>query len=253
MSAYEGKRAVVVGGTHGMGLGVVEALVDGGARVVLTGSNEKNLEEVRGRLGTAVRAVRADVTDPADTDALAEEVGAELGGIDLLHVNAGTSEIAPFEEVTEESYDRMFAVNTKGAFFTVRRLAPLLADGGAVVFTTAVTNVTGTPGMSVYTGTKMAVLGFSRVLASELLPRGIRVNTVAPGFVETPSMGVAGITQGQREEFMRIGNEATPMGRHGTVAEVARAVLFLGFEATFTSGAELLVDGGMGIGLSTSI
>ncbi|WP_017568711.1 SDR family NAD(P)-dependent oxidoreductase [Nocardiopsis halotolerans] len=253
MSRYEGKRAVVVGGTHGIGRGVVEALLDGGTDVLLTGRDGRNLEEARGRWGTRVHVVRADVTDPAETDALVEEVRSALGGIDLLHVNAGTSDVAPFDQVTEESYDRMFAVNTKGAFFTAQRLAPLVADGGAIVFTTSVTDVTGTPGMSVYTGSKMAVLGFSRVLASELLPRGVRVNTVAPGFTDTPSMGIGGLTDAQREEFMRVGDEATPMGRHGTVAEVARAVLFLGFEATFTSGAELPVDGGLGLGLSTSL
>ena len=163
---------------------------------------------------------------------------------------AGTSELAPFERVTEEAYDRMFAVNTKGAFFTTQRPVPLVSDGGAIVFTTSVTNVTGAAGMSVYTGTKAAVLGFSRVLASELLPRGVRVNTVAPGFIDTPTMGVAGLTGAEREDFRRVGDEATPMGRHGTVEEVARAVLFLGFEATFTSGAEFPVDGGLGLGLS---
>ncbi len=94
------------------------------------------------------------------------------------------------------------------------------------------------------------MLGFSRVLASELLPRGVRVNTVAPGFIDTPTMGVAELTDAEREEFRRVGDEATPMGRHGTVEEVARAVLFLGFEATFTSGAEFPVDGGLGLGLS---
>ncbi|MFE3456417.1 SDR family oxidoreductase [Nocardiopsis aegyptia] len=253
MGVYEGRRAVVVGGTHGMGLGVVEDLLAGGARVLLTGRNEKNLEEVRGRFGPNVHVVRADAADLSDTAVLAATVRETLGGIDFLHVNVGTSELGAFDQVREESYDRMFAVNTKGAFFTVQHLAPLIADGGSIVFTTAVTNTTASAGMSVYTGTKAAVLGFTRVLASELLPRGIRVNAVAPGFVDTPSMGVAGITPEQREEFMRVGDEATPMGRHGTIAEVARAVLFLGFEATFTSGAEIPVDGGLGLGLSPTL
>jgi NAD(P)-dependent dehydrogenase (short-subunit alcohol dehydrogenase family) len=253
MGAYEGKRAVVVGGTHGMGLAVVEDLLAGGARVLLTGRNEKNLEEVRGRFGPSVHAVRADAADLSDTEVLAETVRETLGGIDFLHVNVGTSELGPFDQVTEESYDRQFAINTKGAFFTVQRLAPLIADGGSIVFTTSVTDTTATAGMSVYTGTKAAVLGFTRVLASELLPRGIRVNAVAPGFIDTPTMGLVGLTPEQREEFMRVGDAATPMGRHGTVAEVARAVLFLGFEATFTSGAEIPVDGGLGLGLSATL
>ncbi|MFI6577944.1 SDR family oxidoreductase [Nocardiopsis sp. NPDC050513] len=253
MGAYTGKRAVVVGGTHGMGRGVVEELVAGGARVLLTGRNEKNLEEARAKLGPDAHVVRADAADLADVDALAATVREELGGIDFLHVNVGVSGLGPVADVTEEAYDWMFDVNTKGAFFTVQRLLPLIADHGSIVFTTAVTNVMGAAGMSVYTGTKAAVLGFGRVLASELLPRGIRVNAVAPGFIDTPSMGVPGLTEEQREEFMRVGDAATPMGRHGTIAEVARAVLFLGFEATFTSGQEILVDGGLGLGLSARL
>ncbi|WP_179829459.1 SDR family oxidoreductase [Nocardiopsis aegyptia] len=252
MGVYEGKRAVVIGGTHGMGLGVVEDLLAGGARVLLTGRNEKNLEELRGRFGPNVHVVRSDVTDLSDIAVLAETVRETLGGIDFLHVNVGTSELAPFDQVSEESYDRMFAVNTKGAFFTVQHLAPLIAHGGSIVFTTA-TNTTVSESMSVYMGTKAAVLTFARVLAAELLPRGIRVNAVAPGFIDTPTMGVAGITDEQRAEFMRIGDEATPMGRHGTVAEIARAVLFLGFEATFTTGIELTADGGLGMGLNPAM
>ncbi|CAL9338764.1 Glucose 1-dehydrogenase [Nocardiopsis dassonvillei] len=249
MGVYEGRRAVVVGGTHGMGLGVVEELLAGGARVLLTGNNEKNLEEVRGRLGPDVHTLRANAAEVADADRLAEAVREHLGGIDFLHVNVGVSELAPATGVTEESYDWMFAVNAKGAFFTVQRLLPLLADGGSIVFTTSVTNQTGTPGMVVYSGTKAAVRAFSRVLAAELLPRGIRVNSVAPGFIHTPSGGFTNATDAEKAEMERMGDTITPMKRHGTVAEVARAVLFLGFEATFTTGVELPVDGGLGQGI----
>ncbi|MGW9347770.1 SDR family oxidoreductase [Nocardiopsis flavescens] len=249
MGVYEGRRAVVVGGTHGIGLGVVEDLLAGGARVLLTGNNGKNLEAVRERLGPAAHALRADAARVADADLLAGAAREHLGGIDLLHVNVGVSDFAPVAEAAEESFDRMFAVNTKGAFFSVQRLLPLMADGGAIVFTTSVTNLTGSAGMGVYSGTKAAVGAFSRVLASELLPRGIRVNSVAPGFVHTPSGGFTGATEAEREEMGRMGDEITPMKRHGTIAEVARAVLFLGFDATFTTGAELPVDGGLGQGL----
>lgn len=246
MGVYEGKRAVVVGGTHGMGLGVVEELLAGGAQVLLTGNNEKNLEEVRGRFGPRVQAVRADAARVGDADVLAETVRQTLGGVDFLHVNVGVASVEPFTEVSEETYEWMFGVNARGAYFTVQRLAPLLAEGGSVVFTTSVTNATGTGGMSVYTGTKAAVAGFARSFAAELLPRGVRVNSVAPGFIHTRSGGFTGVSEEERAAIAAAGDEATPMGRHGTVAEVARAVLFLGFEATFTTGAELPVDGGIG-------
>lgn len=251
MGVYEGKRAVVVGGTHGMGLGVAEELLAGGATVLLTGNNEKHLEEVRGRFGPRVHAVRADAARVADADVLAETVREVLGGFDFLHVNVGVAAAAPFSEVTEEAYERMFGINARGAFFTVQRLAPMIADGGSVVFTTSVTNATGTAGLSVYTGTKAAVAGFARSFAAELLPRRIRVNCVAPGFVHTRSGGFADASEAERAAIAEAGDRGTPMGRHGTVAEVARAVLFLGFEATFTTGAELPVDGGIGPALQS--
>jgi NAD(P)-dependent dehydrogenase (short-subunit alcohol dehydrogenase family) len=146
-------------------------------------------------------------------------------------------------------YDQTFDVNTKGAFFTVQRLAPLVNDGGSCVFTTAVADGTGTPGMSVFSGAKAALRAFAQVLAAELLPRKIRVNVVSPGFIKTPSMGVATASDEYREAFEQEGAHLTPLGRIGTPEEVAKAALFLAFDATFTTGIELPVDGGIAQGL----
>lgn len=244
MDRYADKRAVIVGGTIGIGLATATALLDGGAEVLLTGRNEQNLRTASRELGPRARVVRSDAASVADIDALGEFVEAQLGEVDLVFVNAGVATLEPFEQVTEASYERTFSVNAKGAFFTAQRLAPLVRAGGSLVFTT-VTNATGTPTMSVYTGSKAAVRSFAQVLAAELLPRRIRVNTVAPGFIRTPTLGVAGMSDEERAAFERAGDEITPMGRHGTAEEVARAVLFLAFEATFTTGAELPVDGGV--------
>ena len=244
MNHYQQKNAVVIGGTHGMGRAMVEALLAGGANVLLTARNERNIETARRELGDRAHIVKSDAANMADIAALAGIVADKLGTLDALFVNVGISELAPFTAVTEESYDRMFAVNTKGAFFTVQRLAPLLREGGAIVFTT-VTPCHGTPTMSVYFGTKGALREFAKAFAAELLPRKVRVNSVAPGFINTPTLGVAGFTPEQRAEMMKIGDEVTPMKRHGTAEEVARAALFLAFDATFTTGAELAVDGGL--------
>lgn len=241
---YAGKQAVVVGGTTGMGLAMVRLLLDGGAEVLLSGRNEQNLEAAQREFGPRAHVVRSDATSMADIDALVALVGEKLGRADAVFINVGIAELAPFDQVTEASYDRQFAVNTKGAFFTVQRLAPRVRDGGAFVFTT-VTDGTGTPTMSVYSGTKAALRSFAKVFAAELLPRGIRVNTVAPGFIDTPTMGIAGASAEERAELMKMGDAITPMKRHGTPAEVARAALFLAFDATFTTGAELPVDGGI--------
>ncbi|WP_245671336.1 SDR family oxidoreductase [Nocardia amamiensis] len=244
-----GKKAVVTGGTHGMGLAIVEALLGVGVEVVLTGRNEDNLAQARARLaGRPVHVVRSDAAVTADIDALGALVEQRLGRVDALFVNHGTAEFQTLDTATEESFDRQFAINTKGAFFTVQRLAPLVADGGSIVFTTVANDVV-FPGLSAYSGSKEALRAIAQVLAAELLPRRIRVNSVAPGFIETPTMGVVGLTEQERAEFLAQGERSTPLRRNGTVDEVAKAALFLAFDATFTTGVELPVDGGWGQGL----
>ncbi|RSN55108.1 short-chain dehydrogenase [Amycolatopsis sp. WAC 04182] len=253
MNEYSGKKAVVAGGTHGMGLAVVQALLDGGAEVLLTGRNEKNIETARTRLASpAAHVVRSDVTSMADIRALGDHVEDKLGQIDFLFVNVGLAKLEPFSQVTEESYDQSFDTNTKGAFFTTQRLAPLIREGGSIVFTTSIADEGGTDALTVYSGAKAAVRAFAKGIAGALLPRNIRVNVVSPGFIDTPTMGIVGMTDESRDAFMKMGDAATPMKRHGTVEEVAAAVLFLAFDATFTTGARLTIDGGIGQGIPAS-
>lgn len=250
MNKYAGKKAVVTGGTHGMGLAIVKALVAGGAEVVLTGRNEKKIKEAQNELNSnSAHVVRSDAASMSDIEALGVLVEEKLGRIDYLFVNHGIAEINLLDQMTEESWDRHFNVNTKGAFFTVKRLAPFIIDGGAVVFTT-VANDKIFPGLSAYSGSKEAVVAIAQVLAAEFLPRKIRVNSIAPGYIDTPSMGVPGLTDEERAEFMKQGDEITPLKRHGTVEEVAAAALFLAVDATFTTGVELHVDGGFARGLA---
>lgn len=243
---HENKNAVVIGGTHGIGLAVARQLVEEGARVLVTGRNAAGIEAARAELGNKAQVVRSDIADLGDITVLGAVIGQRLGPIDLLHVNAGIAELEPFEQVTEASYDRQFAVNTKGVFFTIQRLSPLMRDGGAIVITSSVADEGAEPGMSVYSATKAAAVSMMAGFAAELLPRGIRVNAVSPGFIDTPTKGVAGLSAEDRKAFKDIGDQVTPMKRNGTADEVARAVLFLGFDATFTTGAKLAVDGGLG-------
>ncbi|MGC7097401.1 SDR family oxidoreductase [Amycolatopsis lurida] len=242
------KKAVVTGGTHGMGLAIVRELLARGAEVVLTGRNERNIEEARAALkGEAAHVVRSDAGSMADIAALGDVVAERLGSVDYLFVNHGIAQFAELAEVTEEAWDRHFAVNTKGAFFTVQRVAPLLNEGGAVVFTTVANDVV-FPGLSAYSASKEAMRAFAHVLAVELSPRKIRVNSVAPGYIKTPTMGVADLSEEERREFERQGDESTPLRRNGTVEEVAAAALFLAEDATFTTNVELAVDGGFAQG-----
>ncbi|MDP9603394.1 UNVERIFIED_ORG: NAD(P)-dependent dehydrogenase (short-subunit alcohol dehydrogenase family) [Variovorax paradoxus] len=243
---YGGKKAVITGGTIGMGLATAQALLAGGAEVLVTGRNPGNLESARRTLGSGAHVLASDAGSLADIDALAATVRERFGRIDLLHINAGISTLEPFDQVTEAGYDRAFAINTKGPFFTVQRLAPLIREGGSIVVTSSIADEGGMHGLSVYSATKAALRSFASGFAAELLARGIRVNVVSPGFIDTPTLGVADATPAERAEFIRLGDQITPMRRHGTADEVARAVLFFAFEATFTTGARLTVDGGLG-------
>ncbi|MFJ8844687.1 SDR family oxidoreductase [Streptomyces cyaneofuscatus] len=250
MSKYAGKKAVVTGGTHGIGLGVVKALLAEGAEVLLTGRNEKNIDAARAELkGQAAHVVRSDAADLADVRALGGVVEEKLGRVDFLFVNVGLAELVPFDQVTEEGYDRIFDINTKGAFFTVQRLAPLLNRGSSVLFTTSIADDMGYPGITVYGGAKSALRTFAKGFAAELLPRGVRVNALSPGPIKTPSMGYAAMTEEEKDVHEKEMNEISPMKRHGTIEEIAAAALFLAFEATFTTGTEMVVDGGLAQGI----
>lgn len=251
MSTYAGLKAVVIGGSMGMGLAMAKRLVEGGAEVLVTGRNPANLKDARNELGPSAHVVGSDIADPAAVAALGELVASRLGRVDHLFVNAGIARLGTFETVTEEDYDAQFAVNTKGAFFTVQRLIPLLNEGGSIVFTTSVADNSGTPGMGVYSGTKAALWSFAQTLAAELVSRGIRVNAVAPGFIDTPGSGIQGLSAEAVAAFRESGDEQTPMKRHGTSDEVARAALFLATDATFTTGLKLSVDGGLGKRIAT--
>jgi len=244
MTSYTGKKAVVTGGTTGMGRAIAQALLERGAEVLLTGRNEKNLEQARKTLGPRAHVLRSDAASLTDIDALRDEVARRFGRVDAVFINAGHAKLIAQDHVDEAEYDRHFAINTRGPFFTVQRLAPLVQPGGSFVLTTSIANETGFPGMTLYAGTKAALRSFAQGFAAELLGRGIRVNALSPGFIKTDTMGIEGSEQ-ERAELLAEGDRATPMGRNGSPEEVARAALYLAFDATFTTGIELKVDGGI--------
>lgn len=244
MTSYAGKKALVTGGTTGMGRAIAEALLERGVEVLLTGRNEQTLEQARKALGPRARVLRSDAASLSDIDALRDEVARRFGRVDAVFINAGIAKLLPQDQIDEVEYDRHFAINTRGPFFTVQRLAPLVTSGGAFVLTTSIANESGFPGMTLYAGTKAALRSFAQGFAAELLGRGIRVNALSPGFIKTETMGIEG-TERERAELLAEGDKLTPMGRNGSPQEVARAALYLAFEATFTTGLELKVDGGL--------
>ena len=243
MERYQGKKVVIIGGTSGMGLATAKMLLDGGARVLVTGLSKAGLESAQKELGKGALVVSSDARSLTEIDALAARVKADFDTFDLLFVNAGFSIRAPLESLTEAVYDEMFNLNAKGPIFAIQKLAPLINRGGSVVLTTSIANVKGMPGNAAYGAAKAALRSFARTLAVELLPREIRVNAVTPGPIDTPIIGKAfpGDQAAQIREKM-IG--MSPMKRFGTSDEIAKAVLFLAFDATYTTGAEIPVDGG---------
>ncbi|KAF3464729.1 SDR family oxidoreductase [Streptomyces sp. Tu 3180] len=244
MSAYGGRNAVITGGSSGIGFATARLLVDAGARVVITGRSRAALDAARQRLGENATAVRSDVSSLPDLDALAARARDALGTVDALFVNAGVTRAMPFESTTEEMYDESFAINVKGAFFTVQKLAPLLSTGAGVVLTTSVANVKGIAQTSVSSAGKAALCSMARSLSSELLPRGIRVNAISPGPVDTGTLENT-MTEEDAEQFKAARVAENPMRRFGTPEEIARAMAFLAFDATYTTGAELVLDGGV--------
>ena len=242
MGRYDKKNVVITGGSSGLGLAAAQYLVDNGARVLVTGRSRDTLEEAGRRLGSNGLTVRSDASSLADIDALAGRVRDEFGTIDALVVNAGIGSFDPFEAVTEETFDEVFAINTKGPFFTVQKLAPLLTEGSGVVLTTSIANQTGWDALSVYSASKAALRSMARTLSKELLPMGIRVNAISPGSIDTGKLEKEAPEKAERlkAEFAA----SSPMGRWGHPDEFAPAVAFLAFDATYVAGIELVVDGG---------
>lgn len=245
MSKYAGKTAVVTGGSTGIGFATVKLLVQGGAKVVFTARSKDAVESAQKELGPNAIGLVSDTSKLSDLEALAAKTKAELGEVDLLFVNAGIAKFVPFTDVTESFFDETIGINTKGAFFAVQKLAPVLRQGSAVILNTSVVDEKGMAATSVYAASKAALRSLARTLSTELLPRGIRVNAVSPGPIATPIYGKLGLPKEQADAFASTVREGNPMKRFGTAEEVARATLFLGFEASYTTGAELPVDGGL--------
>lgn len=244
MARYTNKVAVITGGSTGIGFATARHFAAEGGRVIITGRTAQPLERAATEIGAQALPVVADTSKLADIDRLVAKVK-EQGGLDFLFVNAGIARMSPLEAENESSYDEILNVNTKGAYFTVQKLAPHIHEGGAVVLNTSVVNVKGFPAMSAYSASKAALRSLARTFATELLPRKIRVNAVSPGPIETPIFDKMGIPESAKADTARQFTEVVPMKRFGRAEEVARAALYLGFDATFTTGAELPVDGGL--------
>jgi len=247
MARLAGKVAVVTGGNSGIGLATAKRFSEEGAKVVISGRDQKTLDEAVKTIGGDVVAVRGDVSRLGDLDKLYQTVAQKFGKIDVLFANAGIAKFALVGDSTEALFDETFDVNVKGVFFTIQKALPLLNEGASIIINSSVANQTGAASASVYAATKAAVRSFARTLTSELVDRGIRINVVSPGPITTPIFGRTGLPQEAVDEFARGIKERVPMKRFGKPEEIASTVLFLATpESSYITGVDINGDGGMG-------
>jgi NAD(P)-dependent dehydrogenase (short-subunit alcohol dehydrogenase family) len=247
MNRLQGKRALITGGTTGIGLETARLFVEEGARVAVTGKNPKTLEAARKELGADVLVISSDASLVADQAKLAEEVRNAFGGLDILFANAGIAELRPVEQWDEAGFDRTFDINIKGQLFLIQALLPVFSKPASIVLNGSVNAHVGMPNSSVYAASKAALISLVRTLSGELIGRGIRVNAVSPGPIETPLYGKLGFSEADLKNVAASIKGLVPSGRFGTASEVAHAVLYLASdESAFVVGSEIQIDGGMG-------
>jgi NAD(P)-dependent dehydrogenase (short-subunit alcohol dehydrogenase family) len=244
----EGKCALVTGGTTGIGRATAEALHRAGARVAITGQSAATLEAAQRELPDDVAVLRADARSLADAEQLAREVEQRFGQLDVLFLNAGIAQLAPFEAVSEAFYAEHMDINVKGVVFTLQKLLPLLSRGSSVIVNTSVADQRGAPGLSIYSASKGAVAALVRTLAVELADRAIRVNSVSPATILTPIQAKFGLSPEVAQAAAAKYTARIPVGRFGAAEEVAAAVMFLASPAaSYVNGVELQVDGGLSV------
>ena len=251
----QNKVALITGGNSGIGLATARVFVEEGAKVAITGRNQETLDAVAAELGPDVLVMKADVADfPAMEEAVKATVE-KFGSLDILFANAGIGSATPVENGSVETFEEILRVNVTSIFYLMQIATPYLNDDASVIFNGSISSINGRPGFSAYAASKAALRGMARAMASELSPRGIRVNTVVPGSIHTQILNNAAPTPEGREIFKKRLKRTIPLGRIGDAEEVANVVLFLASEeSSFVQAAEIVVDGGtMGAPLGAAI
>lgn len=245
MQLLSGKVAVVTGGTRGIGRAITVAFAANGASVFFAGRDEKAAQETieeASKVGGRVEFARADVAKSDEAKALIEGVANAVGRIDILVNNAGINRDALLVRLKEEDWDAVLNVNLKGAFLCSQAAAKYMMKerSGSIINISSVIGISGNAGQANYAASKAGMIGLTKSMAKELAPRGIRVNAVAPGFIETDM--TAALPESARSKVL----PAIPLGRFGDAAEVAGVALFLASEmSSYITGQVIVVDGGL--------
>lgn len=242
MNRLSNKNALVTGGTSGIGFETARELLKEGARVAITGRDPKDLETARKELGDKLLVITSDAGEVTAQKQVADAIGQEFGRLDILFVNAGIVEMASLENWTERSLDHSLNINFKGPFFLIQSLLPVFNNPASIILMTSINSHIGMPNSSVYGATKAALLSLARTLSGELISRGIRINALSGGPIETPLYRKLGMGE---TELKALANQI-PVRRLGKSWEVAEAVVFFASdESAFIVGSELVIDGGM--------
>ncbi len=242
----EHKIALITGGNSGIGLATAKLFNQEGAKVIITGRRKQALEDAVKSIGGNVRAIVSDASDIKNIKALYKDVEENYGKIDVLYLNAGVAIFEPIEAVSEESFDKQFNINVKGLFFNIQQALPLLNEGSSIILTTSAADQKGFAATSAYSATKAAVRSLARTLAAELSEKGIRINSVAPGPIDTPIFDKLGLPEEAVGETKAGFAQTVPMKRMGSAKEVANSVLFLASDdSSYITGIDLAVDGGV--------
>jgi NAD(P)-dependent dehydrogenase (short-subunit alcohol dehydrogenase family) len=246
MSKLNGMVAVITGGSSGIGLATAKRFVDEGAYVFITGRRQSELDKAKAAIGRNVSTVQGDVANLADLDRLFGQVKAEKGVVDIVVTSAGFVEHAPLAVATPEHFDKTFGINARGVFFAVQKALPLMTRGGSIVLVSSGLHMKGLPAHATYSATKAALRSFARTWAMELKDRGIRVNTLSPGAIDTPIIDGQFKTREEADGARAMFAQMTPLGRIGKPDEMAAAALFLASsESSFSTGIDLVADGGL--------
>ncbi|WP_295989918.1 SDR family NAD(P)-dependent oxidoreductase [Rugamonas sp.] len=247
MSRLQGKIAVITGASSGIGLATAQRFVAEGAYVFITGRRQAELDKAVALIGGNVTAVQGDVSNLDDLDRLYAVVQQQKGRIDVLVANSGVVEQKRLEDITPSHYDQTNDINARGLLFTVQKALPLFSNGGSIVLIGSIAAYMGFPNHSTYSATKAAVRSYARTWTAEFKDRGIRVNNISPGPVDTPIIDGQADTKEDADKLRDFFLSVIPLGRMGRADEIASAALFLASdESSFIAGIDLSVDGGMG-------
>ncbi|MEM7666697.1 MAG: SDR family oxidoreductase [Pseudomonadota bacterium] len=246
MNRFEDKRILITGGTSGMGLAAAKKIVEEGGEVAVTGTNQDHLDEAGRALPSGSLVLRNDAADPEAAKELGAKVKEQMGTIDGLWLNAGYGKFAPNDQMDAEFFDQMNNVNVRGPVLQMAELIDVVSDKGAIVVTSSVSPYLGQAEGTVYAGTKGAVTAMTRSWANALSSRGIRVNSIAPGPIDTNFMNGMGLSEEEKDQFLDQIQTMVPLGRLGEPEEVAEVALFLlSDHSSYVTGSEYMVDGGM--------